>query len=102
MFPQLKAKKSEENLIIKEEFCADHCQELINLKEKEICSKYTPITTPEKKEEKKKVLFTADGVYLYYKNFVHQLLRIIEYEVRINLKMICFKNHTNYQNNLLN
>jgi hypothetical protein len=80
MFPRLIPKKNEENLIQKEDFCADHCQEQINLKEKEICSKY--ITTAAHDEEKKKVLFTADGVYSYYKNFVHQLLRTIEYEVR--------------------
>ena len=84
MFPKLKPKKKENldlNSINKTEFCDDHCKEVINLNENEICQKYLPVKKNDDTDEKKKILFTADGVYSYYKSFVSKLLEIIKYKV---------------------
>ena len=91
MFPKLKP-KAETNKINKEELCSDHCNELINANEKKICSKYIPeiVDVRDEEEVKKKVSFSADGVYYYYKNFVSHLLDTIGYAVS-KIKELQFK-----------
>jgi hypothetical protein len=85
MFPKLKPKKVDDETdltkINKTDFCNDHCSDLIAKNEIQICIKYLPTEKP-KDTDSKKVVYTADGVFSYYKNFVYKFLEIIEYQVK--------------------